>query len=137
MTDRFTRLETNSAGIIRDDMPVTLTLPPGFRSALGKADLVAKSETVKTGSATTLSTCVRSFHLNSTVRMAGHILPVCLPTAWMTALPQSAMILRVVPLKYPPLGSENQIKGYPEDATNAAAGVIVTRPAAITRLTGL
>ncbi|WP_406834083.1 hypothetical protein WKR00_14860 [Morganella morganii] len=43
----------------------------------------------------------------------------------------------MVPVKYQLLGSENKAKGYLEDATNATAGIIVTRPWAVTRLTGI
>ncbi|EPO8148139.1 major capsid family protein, partial [Morganella morganii] len=49
----------------------------------------------------------------------------------------NATIIQVVPAKYQLLGSENKAKGYLEDATNATAGIIVTRPWAVTRLTGI
>ncbi|WP_406842336.1 hypothetical protein [Morganella morganii] len=37
----------------------------------------------------------------------------------------------------PAAGFREQSQGYLEDATNATAGIIVTRPWAITRLTGI
>ena len=42
-------------------------------------------------------------------------------------------IIQVVPTKYMMLGSEQQIKGYVEDATNALAGVFVKRPWLVSR----
>lgn len=49
----------------------------------------------------------------------------------------SATILQIVPVRYQLLGSEAGIKGYLEDATNATAGVLVARPWAVTRMTGM
>ncbi|CAY74271.1 hypothetical protein EPYR_01891 [Erwinia pyrifoliae DSM 12163] len=134
----FSRLETNSGGIIRDDMPVTLTLPLGFRSALNKANPVAKGETVKEWINNNYPNMRQVFSpefkganggANIAYMFAGSVDDGSTATR--------ATILQVVPVKYQLLGSENQIKGYLEDATNATAGVIATRPWAITRLNGL
>lgn len=46
-----------------------------------------------------------------------------------------ATIIQAVPTRYQVLGSENQIKGYLEDAVMATAGVFVLRPWAIARYT--
>lgn len=48
-----------------------------------------------------------------------------------------AVLAQIVPTKYQVLGSENRIKGYIEDATNATAGVMVFRPWGVTRMTGI
>ena len=43
----------------------------------------------------------------------------------------------LVPTKFQALGTEKQAKGYVEDFSNATAGVLVARPYAIQRLTGI
>lgn len=45
--------------------------------------------------------------------------------------------VQMVPSKFQALGTEKQAKGYVEDFSNATAGVMVKRPYAIQRLTGL
>src|SRR5699024_6054181 len=46
----------------------------------------------------------------------------------------SSSIIQAVPARYRVLGSEQRIKGYVEDAANATAGVIVSRPSAVARM---
>jgi hypothetical protein len=46
-----------------------------------------------------------------------------------------ATVIQAVPERYSVIGSENQIKGYIEDAIMATAGVFVLRPWAISRYT--
>ncbi len=45
--------------------------------------------------------------------------------------------VQMVPAKFQALGTEKQAKGYVEDFSNATAGVMVKRPYAIQRLTGI
>ncbi|URG13039.1 DUF2184 domain-containing protein [Stenotrophomonas phage B2] len=47
----------------------------------------------------------------------------------------NASVIQAVPVRYMVLGSENQIKGYLEDAANATAGIFTLRPWAFTRKT--
>lgn len=47
----------------------------------------------------------------------------------------TASIIQAVPVRYQVIGSENQIKGYLEDAANATAGVFTLRPWAFARKT--
>lgn len=49
----------------------------------------------------------------------------------------SRVWLQAVPARFQPLGVEKGAKGYVEDFTNATAGVMVKRPYAIQRLTGI
>ncbi len=49
----------------------------------------------------------------------------------------SRVWLQAVPSRFQPLGVEKGAKGYVEDFTNATAGVMVKRPYAIQRLTGI
>lgn len=46
-------------------------------------------------------------------------------------------IIQIVPTKFMALGVEQRAKAYIEDFTNATAGVLVKRPFAITRFTGI
>ncbi|QKG48685.1 major capsid family protein [Proteus mirabilis] len=138
ITDMFSRIETSSGGIIKDDTPITLTLPLGFRSALNVANPVARGETVKQWINENYPNMRLVFFPEFVGANGGA------DVAYMFAdsiddgsTATSAVILQVVPVKYQLLGSLNQIKGYMEDATNATAGVFVTRPWAVTRLTGI
>lgn len=45
--------------------------------------------------------------------------------------------VQIVPSKFQALGTEKQAKGYIEDFSNATAGVMVKRPFAVQRLTGI
>lgn len=45
--------------------------------------------------------------------------------------------VQIVPAKFQALGVEKQAKGYVEDYSNATAGVMLKRPYAVTRLTGI
>lgn len=45
--------------------------------------------------------------------------------------------VQLVPTKFQTIGTEQRAKGYVEDFTNATAGVMVKRPFAITRMTGV
>ncbi|SPY94377.1 Uncharacterised protein [Proteus mirabilis] len=86
----------------------------------------------------TILICVWFSLLNLLAQTVGLMWPICSQIAlMMVSTATSAVILQVVPVKYQLLGSLNQIKGYMEDATNATAGVFVTRPWAVTRLTGI
>lgn len=46
-------------------------------------------------------------------------------------------MIQIVPTKFMALGVEQRVKAYIEDFTNATAGVLVKRPYAITRFTGI
>ena len=46
-----------------------------------------------------------------------------------------AAMVQIVPARYQVIGTQNTVKGYIEDAVNATAGVLVTRPWAVVRYT--
>lgn len=48
-----------------------------------------------------------------------------------------ATIVQIVPAKFQALGTEKRAKGYLEDFSNATAGIMVKRPYAVQRLTGI
>ncbi|HGY2266095.1 major capsid family protein [Morganella morganii] len=137
ITAMFSHLEIQSGGIIKDDTEITLTLPLGYRSTLNTANPVARGETVYQW----IKENYPNMRLVFSPEFAGANGGA--DVAYMFAdkiddgsTATSASILQVVPTKYQLLGSENKIKGYLEDATNATAGVTTARPWAVTRLTG-
>lgn len=135
--DMFARLEANSGGLIKDDTPLTLVMPLGYRSALNVANPVARGETVSQWIKENFPNMRYVFSPEFAGANGGaDAVYMFAETVDDGSTATSATILQVVPVKYQLLGSENQIKGYLEDATNATAGVFVTRPWAITRLTG-
>lgn len=138
ITDMFSQLETRSGGIIKDDTSITLTLPLGYRSALNVANPVARGETVYQWVKENYPNIRFVFSPEFVGANGGSdVAYMFAETVDDGSTATSAVILQVVPVKYQLIGSESQIKGYLEDATNATAGVIVTRPWAITRLTGI
>ncbi|GAA0334498.1 DUF2184 domain-containing protein [Morganella psychrotolerans] len=138
ITDMFSQLEMRSGGIIKDDTSITLTLPLGYRSALNVANPVARGETVYQWVKENYPNMRFVFSPEFAGANGGaDVAYMFAETVDDGSTATSAVILQVVPVKYQLIGSENQIKGYLEDATNATAGVIVTRPWAITRLTGI
>lgn len=48
-----------------------------------------------------------------------------------------ATFVQIVPAKFQALGTEKQAKGYVEDFSNATAGIMVKRPFAVQRLSGI
>ncbi|EJD6506532.1 DUF2184 domain-containing protein [Providencia rettgeri] len=138
ITDMFSRIEMSSGGIIKDDIAITLTLPLGYRSTLNVANPVARGETVYQWVKENYPNLRFVFSPEFVGANGGaDVAYMFADTIDDGSTATSATILQVVPVKYQLLGSQAQIKGYLEDATNATAGVFVTRPWAITRLTGI
>ncbi|MEY0016935.1 major capsid family protein, partial [Providencia rettgeri] len=137
-TFMFSQIEMNSGGIIKDSTPITVLLPLGFRSTLNISNPVARGETV--------NQWVKENYPNIRFVFSPELAGANggADVAYMFAdsvddgsTATSATLLQVVPVKYQLLGSESTIKGYLEDATNATAGIFVTRPWAISRLSGI
>ena len=131
----FERVEMRSGGRIKDDTAMTLVLPMGYRSALTKANPVAQGETVKEWLSANYPN-VRFVFSPEFIGANGGA-----DAAYLFAdnvddesTATSSTFLQIVPVKYQVLGSENSIKGYLEGATNATAGVMLTRPWAVERL---
>ncbi|MDR0805952.1 MAG: DUF2184 domain-containing protein [Enterobacteriaceae bacterium] len=134
----FSRIETSSGGIVKDDTPMTMTLPLGYRAALSVANPVAQGQTVKQWVNENYPNMRFVFSPEFKGANGGaNIAYLFADSVDDGSTATSAVILQVVPVKYQLLGSENQIKGYLEDATNATAGIFVTRPWATTRLSGI
>lgn len=136
--DMFGRIETSSGGRIRDDAAMTLVLPMGYRRFMSTANPVAQGETVRQWLEANFPN-VRTVYAPQFVGANGgaNVAYLFADNVDVEDDAMSATLIQIVPVKYMVLGSENQIKGYLEDATNATAGVIVARPWAVTRLTGI
>ena len=131
----FERIEARSGGRIKDDTQMTMVLPLGYRSALTKANPVAQGETVRQWISENYPG-IRFVFSPEFVGANGGADAVYLfaDNVDDESTATSSTFLQIVPVKYQVLGSENQIKGYLEDATNATAGVILTRPWAVDRV---
>ena len=131
----FERLEMRSGGRIKDDSAMTMVLPLGYRSALTKANPVAQGETVKEWIATNYPN-VRFIFSPEFIGANGgaDVAYLFADNVDDDSTATSSTFLQIVPVKYQVLGSENSIKGYLEDATNATAGIFLTRPWAVERL---
>lgn len=138
IADMVSSLETSSGGRINSETALTLVLPMGYRRYLNVSNTTARGDTVMEW--------INANYPNVRIIFAPELVGANggANAAYMFADnvdveddATSATILQIVPVKYRLLGSEAQIKGYLEDATNATAGVIVARPWAVTRLTGI
>lgn len=138
IADMVSALTTSSGGRITEETAMTLVIPMGHRRYLNVSNTTGRGETVREWMDASYPN-VRIISAPELVGANGGA-----NAAYMFAdnvdvedEATSATILQIVPVKYRLLGSENQIKGYLEDATNATAGVLVARPWAVTRLTGI
>lgn len=138
ITDMYSRIEMSSGGIIKDDTEITLTLPLGYRSTLNIANPVARGETVYQWIKENYPKLRFVFSPEFVGANGGaDVTYMFADSIDDSSTATSSTILQVVPTKFQLMGSQEQIKGYLEDATNATAGVTLARPWAITRLTGI
>lgn len=134
----FDDLELRSGGNIKDDTQLVMVLPTGYRGVLATANTSARGETVRQWIEENFPN-VRFVFAPEFVGANGGA-----NVAYLFAESVDGgdgeggrTLVQLVPTKYQVLGSENRIKGYIEDATNATAGVMVLRPWAVTRITGI
>lgn len=134
----FNRLEVAGRGLITDNTQIVLALPLGFRQYL--------AITNTTGNLT-VAQWIRENYPGLRIEYTPEFLAANggANVAYMWAenvqiqgnTGTNQTIGQLVPSRFQVLGSEQRIKGYVEDFTNATAGVIVFRPWAVQRLTGL
>lgn len=138
IADMVSALETSSGGRINDESQLTLVLPMGYRRYLNVSSTTARGDTVKEWMDANYPN-IRLIFAPEFVGANGgaNVAYMFADNVDVEDDALSATIIQIVPVKYQLLGSENQIKGYLEDATNATAGVIVARPWAVTRWTGI
>ena len=132
-------LETQSAGRFQDSMRVTLVLPLGYRAVMNKVNPVsATGETVRSW----LDAQLPNIRYIFAPEFVGANASANVAYMFIESMSDGddaggATISQLVPEEYRVLGSENRIKGYIEDATNAVAGILIERPWAFTRMTGV
>lgn len=136
LADMFNDIEVQSGGNIREGMPHTLVLPTGYRSILTRANPVATGQTVlqwinENYPNTRIVSGVPEF----VGANGGEDVAYLFAETAGDGPDNGNTIIQVVPERYRVLGSENRVKGYIEDATNATAGVFVLRPWAFARRT--
>ena len=132
----FSQIEVQSGGHIREGMAHTLILPTGYRSVMSRANPTGRGETVKLWldenyPNTRMVAGVPEF----VGANGGEDVVYLFAEAAGDGPDEGRTIVQIVPERYRVLGSENRVKGYIEDATNAIAGVFVLRPWAFSRLT--
>lgn len=138
IADMVSALSVSSGGRINDETTLTLVLPLGYRRYLNISNSTARGDTVKEWMDANYPNIRLVFAPEFVGANGGaNVAYMFADNVDVEDEATSATIIQVVPVKYRLLGSENQIKGYLEDATNATAGVIVLRPWAVTRLTGI
>lgn len=130
-----TRLEQQMGTALRDDAQFLLVLPTGYRGVFN---------VYNTNGNLSFGQWLRENYPNTRVEYTPAFLEAVggSDVAYLIAENVdglddsdvgSATIIQAVPTRYNVLGSEQNIKGYIEDATNATAGVIVLRPWAVVR----
>src|SRR5690625_644257 len=134
--DMFNAIEVQSGGHIREGMPHTLVLPTGYRSILSRANPVAQGQTVKQWLDENYPNTRIVAGVPEFVGANGgeDVVYLFAETAG-DGTDNGNTIVQIVPERYRVLGSEQRVKGYIEDATNATAGVFVLRPWAFSRMT--
>lgn len=136
LADLFNQIEVQSGGHIREGMAHTLVLPTGYRSILSRANPVAQGQTVRQWLDENYpNTRIVSGVPEFVGANGGEDVVYLFAETAGDGPDNGRTITQVVPERYRVLGSENRVKGYIEDATNATAGVFVLRPWAFARMT--
>jgi hypothetical protein len=133
----FGSIEVRSGSKVKETDPICLTVPTGYRAVLNtKSNPDNQNETVMTR----LKTTFPNLRMVSSSEFKGanagdDAVYMVVEKAMIDdgSTDGGEAIIQVVPTKYMMLGSEQQIKGYVEDATNALAGVFVKRPWLVAR----
>lgn len=135
----FTNLELRSGGHVRDDMRITVVLPLGYRRVLSYVNVAsATSQTVKQW----LEEMFPNMRFIFAPQFTGANGGANVVYMFVDEMPDGddtggRTIVQVVPERFRTLGTEQRAKGYLEDASNATAGIIVLRPWAFERMTGI
>lgn len=132
----FNDIEIRSGGKAVEGDYMTLVIPTGYRVALSKTNPDNQNETVRSrlNSEFPNMRVISSAEFKS-ANAGDDIVYLIVDKASNSdgSTDGGEAIIQVVPIKYMMLGSEQQIKGYVEDATNALAGVFVKRPWLVSR----
>ncbi|MFV7791254.1 hypothetical protein ACNSOP_09155 [Aliarcobacter lanthieri] len=131
----FSDIEVRSGSRAKESDNMTLTIPTGYRVALSKTNPDNQNETVRSR----LNSEFPNMRVISSSEFRGanagdDIVYLIVDKAVNDGSTDGGeAIIQAVPVKYKMLGSEQTIKGYVEDATNALAGVFVKRPWLVSR----
>lgn len=134
----FNRLEVAGKGLIKEDTKITLALPLGFRQYLAVMNQTATktvAEWINDNYPGLRIVYTPEFNLANGGANVAYMWADSVPIKGNTATNDT--IVQIVPTRFQVLGTEQRIKGYVEDFTNATAGVMVLKPWAVQRLTGL
>lgn len=139
LTTLFSDLEAQAGGNIRDDTALTLVLPLGYRQYLGVTNTAAASGQTVRQWITENFPNMRIIFAPEFVGANGgaNVAYLFADSVGDGEGPEVRVLEQIVQTKYQLLGSEQRVKGYIEDATNATSGVVVTRPWGVVRGSGL
>jgi|ERR1051326_4382456 hypothetical protein len=132
----FSTLEIRGRGYIDSTRPLTLVLPMGYSARLAY---------MNTMGVTALQFIMQNYpkmrivYVNEFIGPNGgaNVAYLFQDQVGPVDGPSASPIIQIVPTKYQLVGFEQNAKGYVEVASNATAGVVVLRPWAIVRGTGL
>ena len=136
----YSQLEDQSGGRITDQSRLTLGLPLGYLRYLSVTNSAsATQESVREWIAKLFPNMRIVFAREFVGANGGANVAYLFADELQTDddSPAARAIDQIVPTKYQLLGTETRVKGFIEDATNATAGVVVTRPWAVVRGSGL
>lgn len=134
----FNRLEVAGKGLIKEDTEITLVLPLGFRQYLSRTNTngsLTVRQWISENYPRLRILYTPEFNLANGGANVAYMWADNVQIKGNTATNQT--IVQIVPSRFTVLGTEQRIKGYVEDFTNATAGVMVLKPWAVQRLTGM
>lgn len=134
----FSRMEIAGKGLIKEDTQIVITLPIGFKQYLNKSNANGTLTVLgwlKENYSNVRIQTTPEFNLANGGANVVYMWAENIQVKGNTGTNQT--IGQLVPSRFQVLGTEQRVKGYVEDYTNATAGVIVFRPWAVQRLTGI
>ncbi|PWF25053.1 major capsid family protein [Corticimicrobacter populi] len=134
----YNQIETQMGGQLQDSARVCLVLPTGYRSIFSVYSQAGSGMTFRQW----LNENFPQLRIVSTNEFKGangglDVAYLFVENAGIQddSDANNASLIQAVPTRYQVLGSENRVKGYLEDATNATAGIFILRPWAFARMT--
>lgn len=134
----FSALETQSGGRITEETQLTIVEPLGYRQYRTVANPVAQGETVQQWLTANYPN-TRTIYTPEFVGANGdeNVIYVFADNVDVDDEASGSTAEQIVPTKYQLIGTEQKLKRMVESATNATAGVVITRPWAWVRGTGI
>lgn len=134
----FSTLETQSQGRIKDDTSITIVEPLGYRQYRTVTQTTGQGETVQEWLDKNYPR-TRTIYTPEFVGANGgeNVVYMFADTVDVDDEAAGSTAEQIVPTKYQLIGTETLLKRTVESATNATAGVVITRPWAWVRGTGI